>query len=72
MIYITFSRPYVNHCDIHEGMAEELKTQQILIRVRPSLKRIAERAAKDDNRSLSALIETLLTDYLRKNDYLRK
>ena len=47
-------------------MAAETKSSQILIRVRPSLKAGAEKAAAEDHRSLSSLIEKLLTDHLRK------
>ena len=53
-------------------MATETKSTQILIRVRPSLKTVAETAAADDHRSLSSLIEKLLTDYLRKKGYVPK
>jgi hypothetical protein len=51
-------------------MAEETKSTQILIRVRPSLKALAEQAAADDQRSLSSLFEKLLTDYLREQGYV--
>lgn len=44
----------------------ETKCSQILIRVQPSLKAGAEKAAADDHRSLSSLIEKLLTEHLRK------
>ena len=53
-------------------MAEETKTAQVQIRMRPSLKDAAEKAATDDHRSLTSLIEKLLIDYLRKNGYLRR
>ena len=47
-------------------MAAETKTAQILMRVRPSLKKAAEKAAADDQRSLSSLIEKLITEHLRR------
>lgn len=50
----------------------ETKSTQILIRVRPSLKTAAETAAAEDHRSLSSLIEKLLSDYLRKKGHLPK
>jgi hypothetical protein len=53
-------------------MENEKKSTQILVRVRPSLKEAAAAAAADDHRSLSALIEKLLADYLRKKGYLPK
>ena len=43
----------------------ETRSSHILIRVQPSLKALAEKAARDDSRSLSSLIEKLLTDHLR-------
>jgi hypothetical protein len=71
MIYMRSLWTDVNHSDIQPGMAAETKSKQILIRVRPSLKEVAEKAAKEDNRSLSALIEKLLIDYLRKKGLLK-
>jgi hypothetical protein len=49
----------------------ETRTTQILVRVRPSLKAAAEKAAAEDHRSLSSLIEKLLTDFLRKKGHLK-
>lgn len=51
-------------------MAVEPKTAQVNLRLQPSLKAAAERAAADDRRSLTGLIEKLLTDYLRERGYL--
>jgi hypothetical protein len=53
-------------------MASETKTAQVNLRIRPSLKAAAERAAEDDQRSLTSLIEKLLTDQLRKSGHLNK
>lgn len=50
----------------------ETKTAQVNLRLQPSLKDAAERAAAADHRSLTSLIEKLLADYLRKNGYLKK
>jgi hypothetical protein len=50
-------------------MAEKRrKTAQINLRIAPSLKEAAERAAADDQRSLTSLVEKLLTDYLAEKD----
>ena len=46
-------------------MPLEMKTAQVNLRIRPSLKAAAEQAALDDHRSLTSLVEKLLTDYLR-------
>jgi hypothetical protein len=53
-------------------MAKEPKTAQVNLRLQPALKSAAERAAADDHRSLTSLIEKLLSDYLRKRGYLPK
>jgi hypothetical protein len=53
-------------------MAKETKSAQLLVRIHPSTKAAAEKAAADDHRSLSSLIEKLLTDYLRRKSYLPK
>lgn len=52
-------------------MPTETKSTQILVRVQPTLKAAAESAAADDHRSLSSLIEKLLSDYLKKKGYLK-
>lgn len=46
-------------------MPEETKTATVQVRLRPSMKRAAERAAKEDNRSLSSLIEKLIAEFLK-------
>ncbi|MDV7271432.1 hypothetical protein RYZ20_11030 [Thioclava sp. A2] len=53
-------------------MAKELKSTQINLRITPSLKEVADKAAADDQRSLTSLIEKLLTTYLKENGYLPK
>jgi hypothetical protein len=54
-------------------MAEKrIKTAQVNLRIEPSLKAAAEKAASDDQRSLTSLIEKLLTDYLRKRGKVSK
>ena len=53
-------------------MAREAKTAQVNLRIQPSLKEAAERAAADDRRSLTSLVEKLLVDYLRERGYLGK
>jgi hypothetical protein len=47
---------------------KRLKTAQLNLRIDPSLKEAAEKAAADDNRSLTSLIEKLLTDHLRNRE----
>jgi hypothetical protein len=48
----------------------ETRTALIQLRVRPSLKDAAEQAAENDSRSLTSLIEKLLTEHLRRKGYL--
>ena len=52
-------------------MPERNKTAQINLRILPTLKTAAEKAAAADNRSLTSLIEKLLQDYLRKHGFLK-
>jgi hypothetical protein len=52
-------------------MKAETKEAQVNLRIRPSLKEAAEKAANDDNRSLTSLVEKLLSDYLKKRGYLK-
>ena len=51
---------------------KRIKTAQVNLRIEPALKAAAEKAASDDHRSLTSLVEKLLTDYLRKRGYLSK
>ena len=60
-------------CECKEAfftVAKEIKSAQVNLRLQPSLKEAAEKAAADDRRSLTSLIEKLLADYLRKKGYL--
>jgi len=47
------------------------KSAQVNLRLHPELKSAAEAAAADDQRSLTSLVEKLLTDFLRKKGYLK-
>jgi hypothetical protein len=51
---------------------KRLKTAQVNLRLDPQLKALADKAAAADNRSLTSLVEKLLTDHLKKNGYLPK
>lgn len=53
-------------------MAKRQKTAQIALRVHPQLKDEAERAAAEDHRSLTSLIEKLLADHLRARERMAK
>jgi hypothetical protein len=46
-------------------MPEETKSATVQVRLRPSMKQAAERAALEDSRSLSSLIEKLLAEFLK-------
>jgi hypothetical protein len=52
-------------------VAKETKDAQVNLRIQPSLKRAAEKAAADDQRSLTSLVEKLLTDHLKRKGYLK-
>ena len=45
------------------------KTATLNLRIAPELKAAAEKAAADDNRSLTSLFETLLLSHLRDHGY---
>jgi hypothetical protein len=45
---------------------KRVKTAQINLRIAPALKTAAEKAAAADHRSLTGLIEKLLSDYCKK------
>jgi hypothetical protein len=49
----------------------ETKSAAIQLRIKPSLKAAAAKAAARDHRSLSSLIDKLLTEYLQKARYLK-
>lgn len=51
---------------------KRLKTAQVNLRIDPELKALADKAAANDQRSLTSLVEKLLTDFLKKNGYLEK
>lgn len=53
-------------------MNPRLKTALLNLRIAPELKEAATRAAADDHRSLTSLIEKLLTDWLKEHGYLPK
>jgi len=53
-------------------MVNRQKTATLSLRIDPELKRLSEKAAADDQRSLTSLIEKLLADYLRKRGYVSK
>jgi hypothetical protein len=50
---------------------KRIKTKQVNMRLAPALKDAADKAAADDQRSLTSLVQKLLTDYLRKHGYLK-
>jgi hypothetical protein len=50
---------------------KRIKTEQVNLRLEPKLKEAAAKAAKDDARSLTSLIEKLLRDHLKQKGYLR-
>lgn len=47
------------------------KTATLNLRIAPELKALAERAAADDQRSLTSLVEKLIADHLKKEGYLK-
>ncbi|KAA0122246.1 toxin-antitoxin system HicB family antitoxin [Methylobacterium sp. P1-11] len=52
-------------------MQQRKKTAQVNLRIDPALKEAAEMAAKEDQRSLTSLVEKLLTEHLKAKGYLK-
>ncbi|MCJ2120638.1 MULTISPECIES: hypothetical protein [unclassified Methylobacterium] len=52
-------------------MQQRKKTAQVNLRIDPALKEAAESAAKEDQRSLTSLVEKLLTEHLKAKGYLK-
>lgn len=48
------------------------KTPSLGVRVQPEVKAALEKAAADDLRSISSLIEKVLTEWLREKGYLTR
>jgi len=46
------------------------RTNPLGVRVQPEIKAAVERAAKDDDRSVSSLVERILQEWLRARGYL--
>ena len=51
-------------------MQQRKKTAQVNLRIDPALKEAAEAAAKEDQRSLTSLVEKLLTEHLKAKGHL--
>jgi uncharacterized protein (DUF1778 family) len=51
---------------------DERETQQIEFRVKPSIKRLIQKAARDRGTSVAGFLKTLATDFLRKYGYLKR
>jgi hypothetical protein len=61
-LYIQWLLPSI----VYYMTEKRIKTAQLNIRIDPKLKAEAEKAAAEDHRSLSSLIEKLLSDYVKK------
>ena len=55
---------------VYKRMLRETKRAPFQIRMQPTVKAAGEKAAADQNRSLSSLMETLLIDHLKAAGYL--
>jgi hypothetical protein len=51
---------------------KENRSVQINLRVTPQFKAALDKAAAADNRPVSNLIEKVMTDYLKKEGFLKK
>jgi hypothetical protein len=57
-------------CQLH-SFAPMTKSEAISVRVSPNIKKAAERAAAEDSRSVASLVEKLLVEWLKANNYLK-
>lgn len=51
------------------GMAKELKTAAISVRVRPSIKTAIARHAAADRRSMAEFVEIILEDFVKRKTF---
>ena len=65
IVYTTSHRPRTSHCLYMPHKRN--KTAKVNLRLEPALKRAAEEAAALDHRSLTSLVEKLLSDYISKH-----
>ena len=49
-----------------------VKTPSLGVRLQPETKAALDRAAADDDRSVSSMVERILREWLRANGYLEK
>jgi len=49
-----------------------VKTPSLGVRVQPDTKAALEKAAKDDDRTVSSLVERIVREWLREKGYLPK
>jgi hypothetical protein len=52
-------------------MQKEMKTAQVNLRIHPSLKAAAEKAADQGHRSLTSLIENVSAEYCKRKGFLK-
>ncbi len=57
---------------LHYMTEKRLKTATLNLRIDPELKAAADKAAVDERRSLTSLVEKLLSDWLQERGYLPK
>ncbi len=60
-----------NAVDIQSTAQKEIKSAMIALRLAPSLKEAAERAAAEDSRTLTSLVQKALKDYLAARGYVK-
>jgi hypothetical protein len=49
-----------------------MRTEQLSVRVDPSIKKAVAKAAKDDRRSTASMVEKILIEWLDEHGYLAK
>ena len=51
---------------------EKIRTAPLSLRIPPALKEAVEKAAENERRSISSLVEKALYDFLKAKGYMRK
>lgn len=63
---------HYDSCQLTKANMPENRTAALGLRIFPSVKLALEKAADDDQRTVASMVEVIITDYLRKNGYLKE
>jgi hypothetical protein len=69
--YVTLRAINVKPLALRFMVEQRKKTATLNLRIDPALKAAAERSAADDRRSVTSLVELLLSEHLKARGYLK-